>query len=89
MEVNFDGLRKNGAAAYNRLVQNLNRYVQPDGETFGPGRVMGDTFCTGDIATELDDLRSFFATLICLEGDATDVKALDIDLKVFNAQEGE
>lgn len=89
MDVNFDGLRKNGANAYNRLVKKLNRFVQPDGETFGPGKNYGDTFCTGDISSELDDLRSFFATLICLEGDATDVKALDIDLKVFNAQEGE
>ncbi len=77
MEVNFDGLRKNGIRAYNALATALNRHVH--GEEMGPGRNHGDQFCTGDIRDEMDALRSFVATVGLLEGDQTDVKALEFE----------
>lgn len=83
MRVNFDGLRKNGANAYNRLVRELNRHVH--GEEMGPGRNHGDQFCTGDIRDSLDDLRACLGTLLALEDDG-DMKALEIDLLEFDSE---
>lgn len=80
MKVNFDGLRKNGAHAYNRLTKVLNRYTIEDEIGRGP---QGDNLTVGDIWDEMSDLRAFIGTLLALEGDETGVKSLEIDLLEF------
>ena len=83
MNVNFDGFRKSGVAAYNSLVKELNSRIQEDGETLGKSRVNGDSFCTGDIYDEMKNIRDCLATLICLEDKENGIKCLDLKLDVF------
>ena len=86
MEVNFNRLRIGLASSYNALVKELNRHV--DGELLGAGKPHGDTFTTGDIRDQLNDLRNYIATLLCVEGDEKDMKCVDYELDVFD-EEGE
>jgi hypothetical protein len=85
MEVDFNNLRLKTAEAYNRLVKELNRHVH--GEEFGPGIDCGDTFCTGDIRDDLDDLRNGIAILLCLYDEKENIKCIDFDLKIFAPEE--
>lgn len=76
MKVNFDGLRKNGAHAFNSLVRNLNACTNGDSVEIDADQ----------IRNQLDDLRACLGTLLALEDDDGMV-ALEIDLLEFDPEE--
>ena len=87
MKVDFNNLRKQLAESYNKLIIELNRHIQKDKETFGPGIDYGDTFCVGDIYDEISEIRSCIATLICLYDEKENIKCIDIDLELLNNED--
>lgn len=82
MRVDFDRLRLNGAKSFNRLVNTLNRFV--DGEDIKEiAKIEKDSFVVGDIYDDINDLRNFLATLLCLDDEEKEIKCIEFDLAVF------
>lgn len=78
MNVDFDGLRKNIATAYNELVDTLNEKVEKRASS---NNVELDMW---EIEDSINDLRDGIATLICLYEESLAIKSLaDLRLKIL------
>lgn len=70
MNIDFDGLRKNIATAYNELVEILNDKVEDQSSSYN---VMLDM---DEIDKAVNDLRDGIATLICLYEENMGIKSM-------------
>lgn len=85
MDVHWDGWRKNGAVAYNRLTRTLNQHIEKDGETMGRDS-SGDPLTVGDIYNEMNALREFIGTALAMFDESKGIKHMDLKLLKFSPE---